>query len=71
MQWILDVNSRICHLALEVSSQHIWVVHQDFETMVASFFPKISIVVESLVKKPMHRHISVHRFVLHFFRVPT
>jgi hypothetical protein len=37
MSWILDVNIGICHLAFEVSGQHIWVMHPDLKTMVASF----------------------------------
>ncbi len=37
MRWILDVNSRVYHLAFKVYGQHIWAMHQDLETMVASF----------------------------------
>jgi hypothetical protein len=51
MRWILDVNIRICHLGFEVFGQHIWVMHQDLKTMVASFVTQdLFIVVESLVK---------------------
>jgi peroxiredoxin len=50
MQWVPDVNTRVCHLTFEVFGQHIWVVHQDLETMVTSFVTKdVFIVVEYLV----------------------
>jgi hypothetical protein len=51
MWWILDVNTRVCDIAFEVSSQHIWAMHWDLETMVAFFVTQnLFVVVESLVK---------------------
>jgi hypothetical protein len=51
MQWVLDVNIEVCHLAFKVFSQHIWVVHWDLETMVVYFvIEDVFVVVESLVK---------------------
>ncbi len=51
MQWVLDANTRVCHLAFDVFGQHIWFVHQDLETMVTSFvIEDVFLVVESLVK---------------------
>jgi hypothetical protein len=71
MRWILDINTSTCHLAFEVSGQHIWVVHQDFKTMVVSFVTQnLSIVVESLVK---NQCIGTSWFIVlfcMFFKVP-
>ncbi len=27
MWWVLDVNTKVCHLAFEISNQHIWAIH--------------------------------------------
>jgi hypothetical protein len=51
MQWILDVNIRVCHLAFKVFGQHIWAMNWDLETMVAFFMTQnLFVIVESLMK---------------------
>jgi hypothetical protein len=51
MQWIPNVNIRVCHLAFKVFGNHIWAMHQDLGAMVASFLTQyLFVVVESLVE---------------------
>jgi hypothetical protein len=51
MQWVLNMNSIIQHLAFEVNGQHIWEVHKDLEIIFPSYVTKnVFVVVKSLVK---------------------
>jgi hypothetical protein len=45
MQWALDLNFCVQHLAFEANGQHIWVVHRNLEI---SFVTKyVFVIVES------------------------
>jgi predicted short-subunit dehydrogenase-like oxidoreductase (DUF2520 family) len=72
MQWIPDINTKVYHLAFEVFGQHIWEVHHDLKTMVASFVTQeLFIVVESLVKNQCMNTFQFIALFCMFFRVPT
>jgi hypothetical protein len=48
MQWALNLNFGVQHLAFEANGLHIWVVHRDLETNFVTKY--VFVVVESLVK---------------------
>jgi hypothetical protein len=51
MWWILDLNPRVQHLAFEVNSQHIWVIHHELDFRLLIFVTKYGFdVMEALVK---------------------
>jgi hypothetical protein len=67
MQWVLDLNSRIQHLALEANGQHIWAMHWNLEISFQSYRTKdVFVVVKSLVKTNA-KVIKLFHFVFYFY----
>jgi hypothetical protein len=51
LQWVPNVNFKVCHLTFEDFGQHIWAMHWDLETIVTSFVMKdVFLIFKFLVK---------------------
>jgi hypothetical protein len=66
---VYEICDGICHFAFVVFGQHVWVMHLDLDTMVASFVTKKNIIVQSLVKNEC-THIAILLMCNCFWLIP-